>query len=106
MSKNTFIATWGTEGSVITDPANREKIRQAFEESDLIVRHWFLYGSSAPDRMIFSDFEEFKKYLRHKVKPGDALDIWSFEDVCRQDNLLLEGKKPDAEGRVPKGGAY
>jgi hypothetical protein len=76
------------------------------EVGPVIVEHWFYYGSRSPDRLVFEDYDEFLEYLRANAKPGDALHVWEFPRVCRDDNTLAHGKYPDAEGRVPKGGAY
>lgn len=71
----------------------------------VIVEHWFYCGSCSPERRVFEDYDEFLKYLR-AAKPGDAFHVWEFSRVCLDDNTLANGKYPDAQGRVPKGGAY
>jgi hypothetical protein len=70
------------------------------------VEHWFYYGSRSPDRIVFDAYDKFLEYLIANAQPGDALHVWSFAQVCRDDNTLVNGKYPDRQGRVPKGGAY
>jgi hypothetical protein len=98
---------WSHEGRNILTPDRLAAIRHALEESGpVIVEHWFYYGSRSPDRLVFDDYDEFTKYLASNATPGDALHIWDFAQVCRDDNTLTNGKFPDPQGRVPKGGAY
>jgi hypothetical protein len=98
---------WTADGSNILAPDALAAIRHVLENvGPVIVEHWFYYGGRSPDRLVFEDFDELLAYLRENAKPGDALDIWNFAEVCRQDNRLIEGKYPDAQGRVPKRGAY
>jgi hypothetical protein len=52
----------------------------------------------------FDYFDDFKAYLDTRVKPGDAIDVWPFPtDIA---TAIARAKYPDAEGRVPLGGAY
>ncbi len=58
---------WSTSGSKITSPENLEAIRDAIENRDvIIVEHWFFCGASAPDRMVFDDFDDFVDYIQNK----------------------------------------
>ncbi|MCX5659375.1 MAG: hypothetical protein NTW19_06580 [Planctomycetota bacterium] len=98
---------WTTDGRKITAPEALDAIRRCLEkEGWIIVVHWFYYGASAPHRFVLEDFEEFTAYLEAHASAGDAVDVWSFEAVCREDNLLASGKCPDDDGRVPEGGSY
>jgi hypothetical protein len=88
-------------------PDNLAKIRHVLEEVGcIIVEHWHFYGGQAPDRMVFSGFEEFIAYLKQHAVAGDAVDVWSMEELCKPDHKLAEGKCPDAQGKVQKGGFY
>jgi hypothetical protein len=98
---------WTTDGRKINSPENLELIRKTLEdEGPIIVEHWFYYGSSAPDRFVFDDYDEFVEYLEGKAWAGDAIHVWSFAAVCKDENELASGKCPDDSGRVPKRGAY
>jgi hypothetical protein len=98
---------WTADGRNILSPDRLAAIRRVLEEvGPVIVEHWFYYGGCSPDRRVFEDYDEFVEYLRANAKPGDALHVWEFSRVCRDDNTLAHGKYPDTEGRVPKGGAY
>ncbi len=98
---------WIVEGANILAPDCLAAIGRVLADvGPVIVEHWFYYGGRSPDRLVFEDYDEFIKYLDTNAKPGDALHIWEFSRVCRDDNTLARGKFPDANGRVPKGGAY
>jgi len=92
--------------SKITAQEQLDRIREACEHSGpIVVKHWFYRGASAPDHLLFGDFEEFEEYLA-KASAGDAIDIWDISSVCTTSNRLAGGKCPDEDGRVPKRGAY
>ena len=98
---------WSTEGGNILSPDRLAAIRKVLEDKGpVILEHWFYYGSRSPDRIVFEDYDALTEYLNTKVGAGDALYLWDFVDVCRDDNTLTNGKYPDAEGRVPARGAY
>jgi hypothetical protein len=97
---------WGTEAPSVMSPERLASIRQAFEQSSIILEHRFYRGSCAPDRLVFDDYEDFSDYLRAKVRPGDSLWFWRYDELCRDDNCLTHGKFPDTDGMVPSGGAY
>jgi hypothetical protein len=98
---------WSPEGVKITAPENLGAIRKTLEDKGpVIAEHWFYRGSCAPDRLIFDDFDAFIEYLKNKASAGDAIHVWSFTAVCKDDNELAGGKCPDDQGRVPKKGAY
>lgn len=54
----------------------------------------------------FTDSRELEEYLARHARPGDAFDVWSFQDVCKDEEALALGKYPDADGAVPLRGAY
>jgi hypothetical protein len=98
---------WLIDGRNILSPDRMALIEEVLEkEGPIIVEHWFYYGSRAPDRFVFDDYESLREYLTTSARPGDAIHIWSFAQLCRDDNTLVDGKYPDSVGRVPKGGAY
>jgi hypothetical protein len=72
----------------------------------VILEHWHYCGSRPPDRIVFDGFEGFLRYLQEKCIPGDALHVWNYAEVCRDDNSLVNGKYPDDQGRTPLGGSY
>ena len=98
---------WATDGARITDAQHLETVRRTLEdEGPVIVEHWFYRGSSAPDRLVFDDFDDFTEYLNTHASAGDIIDAWSFSAVCTEHNRLATGKCPDDQGRVPRKGAY
>ena len=98
---------WSLEGRNILSADRLAAIRNVLENvGPVIVEHWFYYGSRSPDRIVFEDYDELLEYLKANAKPGDAIHVWEFSKLCRDDNTLANGKYPDALGRVPKGGAY
>jgi hypothetical protein len=98
---------WTKEGENITSPENLARIREAADEGGgIIMRHWFYRGARAPDLRCFTDFGAFEAYLAAQALPGDAFDVWSFDEVCRFDEALAKGRLPDGGGAVPLRGAY
>jgi hypothetical protein len=98
---------WSTEGRKIISPENLGAIRKTLEEDGpIILEHWFYWGSCAPVFLVFDDFDAFTEYLNNKASAGDAIHVWSFAAVCKDNNELAYGKCPDDQGRVPKTGAY
>jgi len=98
---------WSADGTKITEPAKLDAIRRALmDEGPIIVQHWFYHGASAPERLIFDDFDQFQAWLNEHTYAGDAIEVWSWAAMCQPDRRLAEGKCPDDEGLVPKGGAY
>jgi hypothetical protein len=98
---------WVADGNKITAPAALEAIRRCLEnEGPVIIEHWFYRGSCAPDRLIFDDYDTFLGYLDTHTFAGDAIHVWSFASVCRNDNELAHGKCPNENGLTPTRGAY
>jgi hypothetical protein len=98
---------WATDGAKITAPENLQTIRRVLEdEGPVVVEHCFYRGSSAPERLVFDDFDDFVEFLENRSAAGDKINVWSFAGVCTQKNRLAYGKCPDDQNRVPKKGAY
>lgn len=92
---------------VITNQERLSRLRAIIEnESAVIVEHRFYRGGRAPNRFVTDDFDDLREYLQTKTIPGDSIILWKFEDCCRNDNVVVAGKVPDASGRVPKFGSY
>lgn len=73
-------------------------------QGNIAVLHWHLYGARAPTPLAFDDFEAFCDYVRDVARPGDAIDVWPFPSD--DDGRIAEGKIPEADGTVHRGGAY
>lgn len=97
---------WQDWGRSILAPDVLARIELAMEQSPVILEHWFYRGGSAPDRLVFDSYEDFREYLASKVAPGDSLYLWNYAELCRDDNDFAHGKYPDARGRTPRLGAY
>jgi len=97
---------WADRGQNFLSPDRLAKIKATCEAQPIIVEHWFYYGSRAPDRFVFDDFDDFQEYINANARPGDLVYVWGFSDACRDDNGLADGKVPDAYGRTPERGAY
>lgn len=98
---------WTVDGQNILAPEALAKVEQTLErEGPIILEHKFYRGSRAPDRLVFDDYEKFLGYVNAHARAGDALRIWNYAELCRDDNSLVNGKFPDEFGRIPRGGAY
>ncbi len=98
---------WTTEAPRITDAETLSRLATILAtESPLIVEHKFYRGARSPHWFVADDYDELVEYLRTQTRPGDKFTIWRFDECCRDDNVLTNGKAPDADGKVPIGGAY
>jgi hypothetical protein len=97
---------WTLSGPNILAPENLATLRERLEKGPVIVEHWFYYAGRSPDRLVFDDYEDLEEYLKHRSAPGDSLWVWDYSSLCRDENYLVRGKRPDEEGRVPEKGAY
>ncbi len=97
---------WTEDGKKILSEESVKKIGAVLSRGPIIVKHWFYRGASCPRVFGFDDYEEFEEHLEKNAVPGDAFDIWSFNEVCTQETVVTEGKLHDRDGCVPKKGAY
>lgn len=97
---------WSTGGRNILAPDILATLKTILEQQPVILEHWFYYGSRAPNRVVFDNFDDLQGYLKSNARPGDAFYAWSYSDLCRDDNSIAGGKYPDEKGRTPKRGAY
>jgi hypothetical protein len=98
---------WSKDGPDIASPDRLASIRHVLENvGPIIVEHWFYYGSCSPERRLFEEYDEFVAYMKTSSRPGDSFHVWNFAQTCTDDNMLVNGKYPDADGRVPRRGAY
>jgi hypothetical protein len=106
MSTRSEQDNWRHDGPNILAPEWLALIRETLEQSPVIVEHWFYRGSRSPERLVFDDFDRFDEYLRSRAQQGDAIYLWRFDHLCRDENVLVHGKYPDQSGLTPVGGAY
>ena len=97
---------WKGNGNSILSKENKRKIESVLETGAIIVQHWFYRGGRSPDCICFDNIDKFDKYIKEKTRPGDIIEVWSFQDLCNKENLIAEGKMPDSKGRVPLRGPY
>jgi hypothetical protein len=98
---------WSADGAKITAPETLDELRKTLEAGELlVVEHRHYRGASAPTRFFCDNFEDLTRYLENEARSGDSIWIWKYDAVCTDTNALVHGKKPDAEGRTPRGGAY
>ncbi|WP_298267956.1 hypothetical protein [uncultured Bradyrhizobium sp.] len=97
---------WSEAGDNILAPELLAKVRDILEREPIILEHRLYRGSSAPLRLIFDDYEDFVRHLESRARPGDHLLVWGYSSLCRDDNIAMNAKYPDAAGRTPRAGAY
>lgn len=97
---------WTSEGKKILSEENVAKIQTILLHGPIIVQHWFYRGGGSPRIFVFEGFEEFEAHLKSNAAPGDAFDVWSFNEVCTTQAVKVEGKLHDSDGCIPQGGAY
>ncbi len=76
------------------------------ERASVIVEHRRYRGASSPERLVFSVGEMLGAYVRANVRSGDRLLVWNYDELCRDDNAIIQVKKPNSAGVVEPGGAY
>ena len=97
---------WVPHGRRIDATENLDAVRQCLERGPVILEHWFYRGASAPARLVLDDFQDYVEYIHTRANPGDAIHVWDFTALCRDDNSVASGKRPDSDGCTPEGGAY
>ncbi len=97
---------WTPDGRKILSEESVSAINKILERGPIVVLHCYYRGASCPRVFGFDDFEEFEEHLKENAVPGDAFEIWSFNEVCTQEKVVAEGKLHDSDGCIPKGGAY
>src|ERR1043165_8378181 len=97
---------WSDWGANILAPDMLDRIKTILEEQPIVIEHRLYRGSSAPLRLVFDDYEHFVDHLKSRARPGDRILVWGYDDLCRDNNWLADGKYPDDRGRTPRGGAY
>ncbi|TWA97088.1 hypothetical protein [Bradyrhizobium stylosanthis] len=97
---------WSEAGNSILAPELLAKVRDILECEPVILEHRLYAGGSAPLRFIFDEYEDFVRHLELRARPGDHLLFWGYSGLCRDDNIAVDAKYPDATGRTPRGGSY
>ncbi|MBR0828224.1 hypothetical protein JQ596_22055 [Bradyrhizobium manausense] len=97
---------WSEAGVNILAPELLTKVRNMLEREPIILEHRLYAGSAAPLMLIFDDYDEFVRHLESRAGPGDRLLMWGYSGLCRDDNIAVDAKYPDAAGRTPRGGSY
>ena len=97
---------WSEAGNDILAPELLAKVREFSEREPIILEHRMYAGSSAPLMLIFDEYEDFIGHLGTRARPGDHLLFWGYSGLCRDDNIAVDAKYPDAAGRTPHGGSY
>lgn len=90
----------------ILKPELLARIRSVLEQQPIILEHRLYRASSAPLRLIFEEYEDFLNHLKSQARHGDHILVWGYSDLCRDDNMLVNGKYPDDAGQIPSGGAF
>lgn len=93
-------------GTHVLNPQRISSLKAVLESTPVILEHWFYRGSRAPARLIFDDYDDLHGYVATRTTPGDSLWVWRWDSACRDDNSILTGKVPNANGVAPKRGAY
>jgi hypothetical protein len=98
---------WTHDGAKISDPEKLSAIEKVLRESGpVLIRHSFLRGGRAPHQVVFDEFDELVEYLTESARAGDNIMVWDLWPYMRDVKPLASGKCPDADGTVPKKGAY
>src|SRR5262245_1639787 len=73
--------SWSDHGENILSPDSLVRIKAALEREPLILEHRHYRAASAPDRLIFDDYDAFHDYLRAHARSGDHLLIWGYTSL-------------------------
>ncbi len=85
---------WGTETPSIMSPERLSAIRGVLDQSPIIVEHWYFYGSRAPDRLVFDDYDAFDEYLRTQTRPAMQ---FTFGDSMRSAAMTTRSRMASAQ---------
>lgn len=98
---------WTSSGQMISSKENLTKLRDALESrGSIVIEHWILGGSRAPERRVFDRYEDLIEYLRENAVAGDIVDAWCLHDLINEKNRLVSGKCPNEDGLIPESGSY
>jgi hypothetical protein len=99
---------WSADGRKITDAACLSAMRQLLNShgGPVLLEHRYLRGARGPDHFVFHAFEDLVEYLSENARAGDNIYVWNLESFLRDAQPLAHGKCPDADGAVPRKGAY
>jgi len=99
---------WSTDGKKITDSTSITAIRHLLinRGGPVLLEHRYLRGGRSPDHFVFHDFDDLIEYLGANARAGDNIYVWNLESFLREAQPLAHGKCPDADGAVPRKGAY
>jgi len=98
---------WSTTGQKITDPESLALVKTAFSEGKtFVLEHRHYRGSRAPDWVVIDDYDGFEEYLKENAIAGDSVYLFDITACLEDGKQLINGKCPDENDEVPKGGAY
>ncbi len=98
---------WAVGLPAISDSSLLDEMKRVFEAGKIVVvEHWFYRGSSAPDRLVFDDYDMFEEYLREKGRAGDSIHVFDITGALKDGAQVVHGKCPNERGETPKKGAY
>lgn len=103
---------WTRDGARIDDPDALAAVKEVLGTHGPVIVEWrFLRGGRAPDVLVFDDYDDYDEYDEYvawlaTIGEGDAVHVWDFWELCRDDNVVTSGKQPDPDGIVPRRGPY
>jgi len=99
---------WSTDGKKITDPATLSALGHLLNNhgGPVLLEHRYLRGARSPDHFVFHDFDDLIEYLTTNARAGDNIFVWNLQSFLKDAQPLAHGKCPDADGTVPRKGAY
>jgi hypothetical protein len=77
----------------LLDRASLQRLREALEESPVIVELRFPGSPHPPERMVFNDYAMLIDYLGLVARSGDVISVWRFDEACRPDNVLARSRQ-------------
>ena len=98
---------WSVDGPKINAKETLDVIRRTLEDIGPIITERALFkGGGVREWRLFDEFEPFLKYLEVACFAGDRIAVRSACEILRDNDILVAGRCPDNEGRVPLYGAY